>query len=118
MLSAASPIEAIHQWIGLDEPLVHAAKELLGSYERVRDIAGIPLGDFNDALREAFTEAPQVVGEGEQPPAARERKLRPLERAKVGHLRRVARILCGVDPDDDGGRLVADPTEQPTEPGD
>ena len=105
--AAASPLQALLDFIGMDEPVKEAPWDALGGVSKVREIVFVPAGDWDDAVKDALviTTAAVAASEGVVGQLAQTRKLEPIEKAQVGMLRRYARLLCGLTGDEAGGGL-------------
>ena len=86
----ALPLQALLDFIGMDEPVKAALWDTLGGVSKVREI--VPFGD--DAVKDALTTTAAVeASEGVVGQPAQTRELKPIEKAQVGMLRRYARLL-------------------------
>ena len=105
--AAASPLQALLDFIGMDEPVKAALWDALGGVSKVREIVFVPSEDWDDAVKDALviTTAAVTASEGVLGQPAQTRKLKPIEKAQVGMLRRYARLLCGLTGDEAGGGL-------------
>ena len=105
--AAASPLQALLDFIGMDEPVKEALWDALGGVSKVREIVFVPAGDWDDAVKDALviTSAAVAASEGVVGQPAMTRKLKPIEKAQVGMLRRYARLLCGLTGEEAGGEL-------------
>ena len=105
--AAALPLQALLDFIGMDEPVKAALWDALGGVSKVREIVFVPSEDWDDAVKEALvtTTAAVAASEGVVGQPAQTRKLKPIEKAQVGMLRGYARLLCGLTGDEAGGGL-------------
>ena len=105
--AAASPLQALLDFIGMDEPVKEVLWDALGGVSKVREIVFVPAGDWDDAVKDALviTSAAVAASEGVVGQPAQTRELKPIEKAQVGMLRPHARLLCGLTGDEAGGGL-------------
>ena len=61
----ASPLQALLDFIGMDEPVKAAFWDALGGVSKVREIVFVPSGDWDDAVKDALVTTTAAVAESE-----------------------------------------------------
>eukprot|EP00971_Amphidinium_carterae_P340889 6479421-Amphidinium_carterae.1 len=89
---SAAPLTAAIAWTGLSDVVLTAIRDETGAFSKVRELIFMPLAQWKIAI-----EAARVTTE-EGP-----RALLPLEVSQAHMLRRVARCLCDLDPNEGDG---------------
>ena len=107
-LRAIDSIEKVFEWVGVEDrdgpPSTNfrsAFSRALGGPRLVRQIVAIPLASYSRALLELKVRV-TTPGVDQAPATVNERSLTPLEEGQVGTVRRVARLVMGLTPDEAG----------------
>ena len=104
MAEAPVPIQALLDFIGMEDVVKDALWDAMGGISKVRELVFIPLEDWDSAVKDLsiVSIASVEAGEGQEEQPAHLRRPKPTEKAQVGMLRRYARLLCGLAGDEVG----------------
>ena len=89
-VAADNQLQELVDWAGVSEALLAGMHEALGEFRTVRDLVRTPLDVWNDGLSKVMVADESFT----------EREMKALEWGQVGSLRRAARMVACLKPDE------------------